>query len=321
MANMMNRGSKRVSNPLSRRSTNGTAIPDSVKAFLCFALLVLMLLVSAVFLVGISTNKSQDGGRPLRTSPQRTAHGVLRTNQQQQQEQQQDGKKVAFVPRPDVPKKIPATEPVPDLHRLVPVPEPIVVEEEVPERRLVLTTPYGDVRVDFRPDLSPESVAYVRTLVTALHARGRTTSCDRCTFHRAERNLLLQGVLTSDDIVDRNTVFGRCVPPDDGHHDNEADQRKCPPHDPQCGCHGPVMTKGMVAWAAGSAGGPDFFVNTFHRPVDWWDHQHTVWGEVTDDASFAVLDRIYALPVTNTGGLHMLREKIRFGLELEDVVG
>mgnify|MGYP004300881927 CR=1 FL=1 len=37
--------------------------------------------------------------------------------------------------------------------------------------------------------------------------------------------------------------------------------RKCPSHDPQCGCHGPIMSKGMVGWAGGSAG-PDLFIYT-----------------------------------------------------------
>ena len=110
-------------------------------------------------------------------------------------------------------------------------------------------------------------------------------------------------------------MFGKC--PDD--FDATKTKTKCPPHDPNCGCHGPIMTKGMVAWAAGMAGGPDFFINTFHQPVDWWDHQHTVWGIIrsNDHASFAVLDTLYKLPVTKQGGLWMLDDKVEFTLRLE----
>ena len=42
--------------------------------------------------------------------------------------------------------------------------------------------------------------------------------------------------------------------------------RKCPSHDPNCGCHGPIMSKGMVGWAGGSAG-PDLFIYTAHMDL------------------------------------------------------
>ena len=41
-------------------------------------------------------------------------------------------------------------------------------------------------------------------------------------------------------------------------------KRACPKHDPNCGCHGPIMSKGMVGWAGGSAG-PDLFIYTASR--------------------------------------------------------
>ena len=47
-------------------------------------------------------------------------------------------------------------------------------------------------------------------------------------------------------------------------------KRKCFAHDPQCGCHGPIMTQGMVAWAGGGTG-PDFFIYTGAGPNTWWN--------------------------------------------------
>ena len=41
-------------------------------------------------------------------------------------------------------------------------------------------------------------------------------------------------------------------------------KRACPKHDPNCGCHGPLMSKGMVGWAGGGAG-PDLFIYTASR--------------------------------------------------------
>lgn len=35
-----------------------------------------------------------------------------------------------------------------------------------------------------------------------------------------------------------------------------------------------MMTKGMVAWAAGDTG-PDFFIDNYKRKADWWGTQHT----------------------------------------------
>ena len=51
--------------------------------------------------------------------------------------------------------------------------------------------------------------------------------------------------------------------------------RKCPAHDPSCGCHGPLMTRGMVGWAGGGAG-PDWFVYTGEAPAIQWANDHTV---------------------------------------------
>jgi len=71
------------------------------------------------------------------------------------------------------------------------------------------------------------------------------------------------------------------------------------------------MTKGM----AGGGGGPDFFIDTHERPVEWWERQHTVWGEVRDEESLGVVQTFYDLPAHLTS-MRMLDEEVEFYLEL-----
>jgi hypothetical protein len=129
---------------------------------------------------------------------------------------------------------------------------------------LVLKTKLGDVRIVLRPDLSKESVAYIHEVMQASAPDG---SCPGCRLYRAEKPTILQGVLRED--VNVNTVKGSCP---SGY---ETVPNDCPEWDEHCGCHGPVMTRGMVGWAAGSAGGPDFFIDNHPDPADWWGTQHT----------------------------------------------
>jgi cyclophilin family peptidyl-prolyl cis-trans isomerase len=70
----------------------------------------------------------------------------------------------------------------------------------------------------------------------------------------------------------------------------------------------------MVGWAGGATG-PDFFINTYKQPVDWWEHQHTVWGQVRDDESLDIIENIYKLPA-KMRGMRMLDETIRFEVEM-----
>lgn len=45
--------------------------------------------------------------------------------------------------------------------------------------------------------------------------------------------------------------------------------------------------------------------------------QHTVFGQLQDDASFRLLDQIWELPTKNQGGLTMLQEPIHFEMRIE----
>ena len=104
---------------------------------------------------------------------------------------------------------------------------------------ITLQTPHGNIRIVLRPDLSPESVHYVRSLI-----KSQTCTDQSCRLYRAEKPGILQGILKSGTdadplkVVQPNKVFGRCP---EKYRDVKQD---CPSHDPNCGCHGPIMVKG-----------------------------------------------------------------------------
>ena len=51
------------------------------------------------------------------------------------------------------------------------------------------------------------------------------------------------------------------------------------------------------------------------KPIEWWENQHTVWGEIRDDKSLKVVDSLCELPVHGTG-MEMLDQEIELTLEL-----
>ena len=122
-----------------------------------------------------------------------------------------------------------------------------------------MRTSLGDVTIHFTPELSGESsIGYVADVILAAASSGG--GCERCEFYRAEPNMLLQGVIAHrPSAASRDDVavvrLGPCP------IENYVPENECPKHDPDCGCHGPVMTRGMVGWAGGGSG-PDFFINT-----------------------------------------------------------
>lgn len=165
-------------------------------------------------------------------------------------------------------------------------------------RILVLETDHGSIRIQLRPDLSKESVEYLENLVTV--------GCKRCQFYRAEPGIF-QGMIGNRRMVPVNEVFGKCPS-----QELESKPKHCPPHDPKCGCHGPIMERGMVGWAGGSAGGPDFFIDMYKKPALHWQTQHTVWGNLADEQSFRLVDKLIAMPVTKHGGMSYLDDEIYF---------
>lgn len=127
-------------------------------------------------------------------------------------------------------------------------------------RGLSIHTPLGDIRIHFTPELSgPSSIQYIVDVVRQAQLMAIEESmkdqrrrmlrevgykCTKCNFYRAETNLLLQGTI-DDAYFPTNVELGPC--PDKDH----VSKLRCPEHDPNCGCHGPIMTRGMVGWAGG----------------------------------------------------------------------
>ena len=108
----------------------------------------------------------------------------------------------------------------------------------LPEQ-LTLRSKLGDIKIVLRPDLSLESVEYIKALLES------PDPCPRCRFYRAEKPGIIQGMLAKNG-TPPNTVLGKC--PEEF---KDVPRHDCPKHDPNCGCHGPLMHRGMVGWAAG----------------------------------------------------------------------
>jgi len=157
-------------------------------------------------------------------------------------------------------------------------------------KSLTLTTSQGNIEIELRPNQALESVQYIKSLLDS------PEPCKRCRFYRAEQRGILQGILKKSNVLP-NKVLGTCP---DGFKDVPK-------------CHGPLMTRGMVGWAAGE-GGPDFFIDNYSRPADWWNNDHTVWGEIVDEESLRVVDSFFDLP-RHTDGLTYLDKHVPIGIE------
>lgn len=184
--------------------------------------------------------------------------------------------------------------------------EEIVSEVEDEYLVLTLSDELGPLEIELLPELSPESIDYLRKIVE--ESNKPNSSCERCMFYRADKPGIFQGVMASKGVPPVSTP-GAC-PRGFEFHPND-----CPAHDPHCGCHGPVMTRGMVAWAGGKTG-PDFFIDAYDNPVTLWGTQHTVWGELTPE-SLTKLGKIWALP-THRGpsGMTFLDKTIPFTMHI-----
>jgi len=165
--------------------------------------------------------------------------------------------------------------------------------------------PQRTIRIQLRKDLSREASSWISLL--AQHSSEPHTH----SFYRAEPGFLLQGSLKSKTLPQMPPHKGPCP-----HGVNQKDYRKsrpCYAHDPDCGCHGPIMQPGMVGWAGGAGSGPDFFIYVGKTPAQHWSHDHTVWGELADRESFEAVTAVLALP-TEGSGMKMLRDALSFDL-------
>jgi len=75
------------------------------------------------------------------------------------------------------------------------------------------------------------------------------------------------------------------------------------------------VNPGMVGWAGGAGGGPHFFIYMGAGPAEHWLHDHTVWGELADEASKDAVERILSLPSADNGGMTMLNTRAPFQVE------
>ena len=131
-------------------------------------------------------------------------------------------------------------------------------------------------------------------------------------FYRAETGMLLQGEMRFPSVNPGDSqAKGPCPA---GVDESVYRRRDCFEHDPDCGCHGPIMQRGMVGWAGGAGGGPHFFIYTGNEPANHWSHDHTVWGVIDDPKSMALVDRILTFPTKSEGGMTMLIPRVSFGL-------
>ena len=171
------------------------------------------------------------------------------------------------------------------------------------DKYLILTTSYGTIKIKFLPNLSESSYQHIEEIVA-------TGKCDRCVFHRSEKHLLLQGTMKSNGVRIRPKL-GDCP----SEYQNK--KQNCPEYDKDCACHGPTMTKGMVGWAGGGTG-PDFFINVYDKPVDFWGQQHTVWGIAEDVASLELVEKKIGeeMKVFKAGGVWKLEEPIPFTMSI-----
>jgi hypothetical protein len=76
------------------------------------------------------------------------------------------------------------------------------------------------------------------------------------------------------------------------------------------------MTKGAVAWAAGQAGGPDFFLDNYKAPAKFWGTQHTNFGFIEDEESFYVITKIFDQPTKSSGSMTLIHDPIHFDMAL-----
>lgn len=186
-----------------------------------------------------------------------------------------------------------------------PPPSPPPAREVV---TLNLSVPGGQplaLRLKLLPEHSPDSVAFIKHAASH-HCGGE--------LYRSENNFLVQGRISCPGAPELPKVVKGACPPG---VKVEA-SRQCPSHDPQCGCHGPIMGKGMVGWAGGSAG-PDLFIYTAHMDENrckvggceatHWSRDHTVWAEVADQATWDAIGELYKLP-TRAQGMTFFAQKI-----------
>jgi peptidyl-prolyl cis-trans isomerase A (cyclophilin A) len=156
------------------------------------------------------------------------------------------------------------------------------VTESTPARRAVLHTNHGDITVDLFPDHAPKTVANFADLAEGLRewthpaTREKTTDklYDGTIFHRIISGFMIQGGdPLGQGIGGPGYQFGDEIHPD------------------------LAFTKPyLLAMANAGPGtnGSQFFITV--SATTWLTGKHTIFGEVADQESRDVVDRIVAVP-------------------------
>ena len=161
-----------------------------------------------------------------------------------------------------------------------PGPSPNNVLGEAHNTVVAFRTPAGSIRIKLRSDWHGPSTEAVVAL-----AQAGEDACSACEIYRVEPGFLVQGILKGDLPVN--------------------DKTGCKPA-PECQPGPRTMIRGDVGWAGGGPG-PDFFIYLGTEPAEWLRRDHTVWGEVADEESLELADRIVALPSSTPGGEGTMR--------------
>ena len=157
------------------------------------------------------------------------------------------------------------------------------------------------IRFFTRPEFSPEGVSFVyamggknRNGGSVEYFHSGADEGGKFQIRRAEKWGLLEGIMNRTDAVHKSAK-GACPEGSDlSLYDKEF--YPCPAHDPDCGCHGPMVQPGMIGWAQGAGQGPHFFIYVGETPMPDWAHDHTIWGEVQDQADLNTLKQILTFP-------------------------
>ena len=147
-----------------------------------------------------------------------------------------------------------------------------------------LTTNRGDIVIDLFPDQAPQTVENFvglaegtkQWLDPATHQPSDQPFYDGLTFHRIIDSFMIQGGCP----LGTGTGGPGFQFADEFHPDLQFDR--------------PYLL--AMANAGPGTNGSQFFITV--APADWLNHRHTIFGEVTDEASQAVVD---AIATTATG--------------------
>lgn len=169
---------------------------------------------------------------------------------------------------------------------------------------LVLSTSLGRLAIKLRPDLSPESIEYIKKVT-----RAPISTQASCKFYRLEA-VPPPGVVDPDGnpgppyALLQGSLGAAGVPPIVSAPKTKAIEQ-------------PMIETGMVAWAGGGLG-PDFFIA--FAPHHEWATGHNIWGEVRD---MAALEEIRKQPImTETWGtvkVSSMQEKVPFVVSISEV--